>query len=227
MTAPVQVPVRVLVADDQDMVRVGLSTILDAQPSIEVVGQARDGLEAVALAESLRPDVCLFDIRMPHLDGIEAPRRVAGPDVADPVPVIVVTTFDQDEHVYDALRAGARGFLLKDADPDLLARAVLAAAQGKALIAPAVTARLLAAFASSRAGAAREPVDPLTPREEAVLDLVAAGRTNAEVADELFLSLSTVKTHIGALMSKLSARNRVELVIWAYESGRADPGRRH
>ncbi len=227
MTAPVQVPVRVLVADDQDMVRVGLSTILDAQPSIEVVGQARDGLEAVALAESLRPDVCLFDIRMPHLDGIEATRRVAGPDVADPVPVIVVTTFDQDEHVYDALRAGARGFLLKDADPDLLARAVLAAAQGKALIAPAVTARLLAAFASSRAGAAREPVDPLTPREEAVLDLVAAGRTNAEVADELFLSLSTVKTHIGALMSKLSARNRVELVIWAYESGRADPGRRH
>ena len=227
MSAPGRVPVRVLVADDQDMVRVGLSTILDAQPSIEVVGQARDGLEAVALAESLRPDVCLFDIRMPHLDGIEATRRVAGPDVADPVPVIVVTTFDQDEHVYDALRAGARGFLLKDADPDLLARAVLAAAQGKALIAPAVTARLLAAFASSRAGAAREPVDPLTPREEAVLDLVAAGRTNAEVADELFLSLSTVKTHIGALMSKLSARNRVELVIWAYESGRADPGRRH
>ncbi|MEP7739434.1 response regulator transcription factor [Nocardioides sp. 31GB23] len=231
MTAPVQVPgrapVRVLVADDQDMVRVGLSTILDAQPSIEVVGQARDGLEAVALVASLRPDVCLFDIRMPHLDGIEATRRVAGPDVADPVPVIVVTTFDQDEHVYDALRAGARGFLLKDADPELLARAVLAAAQGEALIAPAVTARLLAAFASSRAGAVREPVDPLTPREEAVLDLVAAGRTNAEVADELFLSLSTVKTHIGALMTKLSARNRVELVIWAYESGRADPGRRH
>ena len=225
MTAPGRVPVRVLVADDQDMVRVGLSTILDAQPSIEVVGQARDGLEAVALVESLRPDVCLFDIRMPHLDGIEATRRVAGPDVADPVPVIVVTTFDQDEYVYDALRAGARGFLLKDADPELLARAVLAAAQGEALIAPAVTARLLAAFASSHAGAVREPIDPLTPREEAVLDLVAVGRTNAEVADELFLSLSTVKTHIGALMTKLSARNRVELVIWAYESGRVDPGR--
>ncbi len=226
MTAPGQVPVRVLVADDQDMVRVGLSTILDAEPSIEVVGQARDGLEAVTLVAELRPDVCLFDIRMPHLDGIEATRRVAGPDVADPVPVIVVTTFDEDEHVYDALRAGARGFLLKDADPELLYRAVLAAAQGEALIAPAVTARLLATFASSRSGTVREPVDPLTPREEAVLDLVAAGRTNAEVADDLFLSLSTVKTHIGALMTKLSARNRVELVIWAFESGRVDPGRR-
>ncbi|MGB7448828.1 MAG: response regulator transcription factor [Ornithinimicrobium sp.] len=216
-------PVRVLIADDQDMVRVGLATILDAEPSIDVVGQARDGLEAVSLARSLRPDVCLFDIRMPHLDGIEATRRVAGPDADDPVPVIVITTFDQDEYVYDALRAGARGFLLKDADPDLLARAVRYAAQGDAIIAPAVTARLLATFAS-RAPRAPEPIDPLTPREEAVLDLVAAGRTNAEIADELYLSLSTVKTHIGALMGKLSARNRVEIVIWAYESGRIDGG---
>ena len=144
-------PVRVLIADDQDMVRVGLATILDADPSIDVVGQARDGLEAVHLVRSLRPDVCLFDIRMPDLDGIEATRRVAGPEVEDPVPVIVITTFDQDEYVYDALRAGARGFLLKDADPELLARAVRSAAQGDALIAPAVTARLLATFASSRA----------------------------------------------------------------------------
>jgi DNA-binding NarL/FixJ family response regulator len=218
--------VRVLIADDQDMVRVGLATILDAEPSIDVVGQARDGLEAVALARSLHPDVCLFDIRMPHLDGIEATRRVAGPDADDPVAVIVITTFDQDEYVYDALRAGARGFLLKDADPDLLARAVRSAAQGDAIIAPAVTARLLATFAS-RSPRAPEPVDPLTPREEAVLDLVAAGRTNAEIADELYLSLSTVKTHIGALMGKLSARNRVEIVIWAYESGRVDDARRH
>jgi len=217
--------VRVLIADDQDMVRVGLATILDAEPSIDVVGQARDGLEAVALARSLHPDVCLFDIRMPHLDGIEATRRVAGPDADDPVPVIVITTFDQDEYVYDALRAGARGFLLKDADPDLLARAVRSAAQGDAIIAPAVTARLLATFAS-RSPRAPEPVDPLTPREGAVLDLVAAGRTNAEIADELYLSLSTVKTHIGTLMSKLSARNRVEIVIWAYESGHLDDGRR-
>ena len=217
--------VRVLIADDQEMVRVGLATILDAEPSIDVVGQARDGLEAVDRVRSLRPDVCLFDIRMPNLDGIEATRRVAGPEVDDPVPVIVITTFDQDEYVYDALRAGARGFLLKDADPDLLARAVRSAAAGDALIAPAVTARLLATFASSRTGAVAEPVDPLTPREQAVLDLVAAGRTNTEIAEELYLSLSTVKTHIGALMTKLSVRNRVEIVIWAYESGRVDHGR--
>ncbi|MGB3185757.1 MAG: response regulator transcription factor [Ornithinimicrobium sp.] len=217
-------PVRVLIADDQDMVRIGLATILNAEPSIDVVGQARDGLEAVTQVRSLRPDVCLFDIRMPHLDGIEATRRVAGPEVEEPVPVIVITTFDQDEYVYDALRAGARGFLLKDADPDLLIRAVQAAADGDALIAPAITARLLATFATSRAAKVPEPIDPLTPREEDVLDLVAAGRTNAEIAEELYLSLSTVKTHIGALMTKLSARNRVEVVIWAYESGRADRG---
>ncbi|MBD8868869.1 response regulator [Nocardioides donggukensis] len=215
-------PVRVLIADDQDMVRVGLATILDAEPSIDVVGQARDGLEAVQQVRSLRPDVCLFDVRMPNLDGIEATRQVAGPHVEDPVPVIVITTFDQDEYVYDALRAGARGFLLKDADPDLLARAVRSAATGEALIAPAVTARLLATFASSRGEAVTEPVEPLTAREEAVLDLVAAGRTNTEIAEELYLSLSTVKTHISALMTKLSARNRVEIVIWAYESGRVD-----
>jgi DNA-binding NarL/FixJ family response regulator len=214
-------PVRLLIADDQDMVRVGLATILDAEPSIEVVGQARDGREAVDLVRTLRPDVCVFDIRMPVLDGIEATRQVAGPEVDDPVPVIVITTFDQDEYVYDALRAGARGFLLKDADPDLLARAVRSAAAGDALIAPAVTARLLATFASSRVGSVAEPIDPLTPREEAVLDLAATGRTNSEIAEGLHLSMSTVKTHIGALMTKLSARNRVELVIWAYESGRA------
>ncbi|MGB9373277.1 MAG: response regulator transcription factor [Jiangellales bacterium] len=212
-------PIRVLIADDQDMVRVGLATILDAEPFIDVVGQARDGMEAVEQVRSLRPDVCLFDIRMPNLDGIEATRRVAGPDVDDPVAVIVITTFDHDEYVYDALRAGARGFLLKDADPDLLARAVRSAAQGDALIAPAVTARLLATFASSRGAALPAPAEPLTPREEAVLDLVVAGRTNSEIAEELYLSLSTVKTHIGALMTKLSARNRVEVVIWAYESG--------
>ncbi len=217
-------PVRVLIADDQDMVRIGLATILNAESSIDVLGQARDGLDAVAQVRSLRPDVCLFDIRMPHLDGIEATRQVAGPEVEDPVPVIVITTFDQDEYVYDALRAGARGFLLKDADPDLLTRAVHAAAEGDALIAPAVTARLLATFASPRAAAVPKPVDPLTPREEGVLDLVAAGRTNVEVAEDLDLSLSTVKTHIGLLMTKLSARNRVEVVIWAYESGRMTGG---
>ena len=216
-------PVRVVIADDQDMVRVGLATILDAEPGITVVGQARDGLEAVAQVHSLHPDVCLFDIRMPHLDGIEATRRVAGPDVHEPVPVIVITTFDQDEYVYDALRAGARGFLLKDADPDLLARAVRSAAQGEALIAPAVTARLLATFAS-RAELAPQPVDALTPREEVVLDLVATGKTNTEISQELYLSLSTIKAHMSSLMTKLAARNRVEIVIWAYQSGRLDGG---
>ena len=214
--------VRVLVADDQEMVRVGLATILDADPGIEVVGQARDGLEAVRMVTSLRPDVCLLDIRMPHLDGIEATRRVAGPEVQDPVPVIVITTFDQDEYVYDALRAGARGFLLKDADPELLWRAVRSAAGGEALIAPAVTARLLSTFASRRDRAAAEPLDALSRREEEVLDLVARGRTNTEIGEELFLSVSTVKSHITALMTKLAARNRVEIAIWAYESGRMD-----
>lgn len=218
--------VRVLIADDQDMVRVGLATILDADPAIDVVGTARDGLEAVEQVRALRPDVCVFDIRMPRLDGIEATRRVAGPDVEDPVPVVVITTFDQDEYVYDALRAGARGFLLKDADPELLARAVRSAAAGDALIAPAVTARLLATFASQRGGTATEPIDPLTPREEAVLDLVAAGGTNSEIAEKLYLSLSTVKAHITAIMTKLAVRNRVEVVIWAYESGRVHDSRR-
>ena len=219
-------PVRLLIADDQDMVRVGLATILDAEPSIDVVGLAKDGLEAVEQVRALRPEVCVFDIRMPHLDGIEATRQVAGPDVEDPVPVIIITTFDQDEYVYDALRAGARGFLLKDADPELLARAVRSAAAGDALIAPAVTARLLATFASHRSGVVAEPVDPLTAREEAVLDLIASGATNTEIAEGLHLSLSTVKSHISAIMTKLGVRNRVEIVIWAYESGRVDSSKR-
>ena len=213
-------PVRVLVADDHDVVRVGLAMVLDAQPGIEVVGQARDGHEAVAMARTHRPDVCLLDIRMPGLDGIEATRVLAGPDVADPLPVVVITTFDEDEYVYDALEAGARGFLLKDADPDLLVEALRAAARGDALIAPNITVRLLEAFAGSGRRSAPEPVDPLTPREEDVLALLARGRTNAEIGEELFLSLSTVKSHVGALMDKLGVRNRVEVALWAYESGR-------
>ena len=211
---------RVLIADDQDLVRTGLAALLDLQPDLEVVALAADGAEAVRLALDLRPDVCLLDIRMPALDGIEATRRLAGPDVADPLAVVVVTTFDTDEHVYGALKAGARGFLLKDAGPDLLAQAVRAAAAGDALIAPSVTARLLGAFAA-RAAAPAEPAEPLTPREEEVLAAVAKGWTNAEIADALFVSLSTVKTHLASLLAKLGARNRVELAIWAYETGRA------
>ncbi|MDH3707729.1 MAG: response regulator transcription factor [Acidimicrobiia bacterium] len=216
--------IRVLVADDQDMVRTGLAMILDAQPDIEVVGQAADGAEAVALAEQLRPDVCLFDIRMPELDGIEATRRLAGPDVDDPLAIVVITTFDLDEYVHGALKAGARGFLLKDAGPDLLIQAVHAAANGDALIAPSVTARLLAEFADDARAASppAQPIEPLTEREEEVLATVARGRTNAEIADELYISLSTAKTHLASLMSKLGARNRVEIAMWAYETGRLE-----
>lgn len=215
--------IRVLIADDQRIVHAGLRLILDAEPDIEVVAEAVDGREAVELAEDLRPDVCLLDIRMPELDGIEATRLLAGPDVTDPLAVVVITTFDLDEYVHGALKAGARGFLLKDAGPDLLAQAVRAAANGDALIAPSVTARLLSTFSglgdSTREPAA-QPIAPLTEREEEVLVTVALGRTNAEIADVLCISLSTVKTHLASLMNKLGARNRVELAMWAYETDR-------
>ena len=213
--------IRVLVADDQDLIRTGLSMILDAQPDITVIGQAADGLEAVSLARRLRPDVCLFDIRMPGMDGIEATRQLAGPDVGDPLAIVVITTFDLDEYVHGALKAGARGFLLKDAGPDLLVQAIHAAAEGDALIAPRITARLLAAFSDTRLGRRpRQPVEPLTRREEEAVVAVARGRTNSEIADELHISLSTVKTHLTSVMAKLGARNRVEIVMWAYETGR-------
>jgi DNA-binding NarL/FixJ family response regulator len=213
--------IRVLVADDQDIVRAGLTMILDAQPGIDVVGEAADGREAVALARTLRPDVCLFDIRMPRVDGIEATRQLAGAGVDDPLAVVVITTFDLDEYVHGALKAGARGFLLKDAGPALLTQAIHAAARGDALIAPNITARLLAAFADTRAGPGpAPPVEPLTGREEEVLIPVARGRTNSEIADDLHISLSTVKTHLASLMRKLDARNRVEIAMWAYETGR-------
>jgi DNA-binding NarL/FixJ family response regulator len=217
--------IRVLVADDQEIVRTGLRMILDAQPGIEVVGEAADGRAAVALARRLRPDVCLFDIRMPAMDGIEATRQLAGPDVDDPLAIVVITTFDLDEYVYGALRAGARGFLLKDAGPELLVQAIHAAANGDALIAPNVTVRLLAAFSAPPTGRPPvQPIEPLTGREEEVLVTVARGRTNAEIADELHISLSTVKTHLASLMAKLGARNRVELVMWAYDTNRIRGG---
>jgi DNA-binding NarL/FixJ family response regulator len=214
------VTIRVLVADDQDLVRTGLAMILNAQADIEVVGEAADGEEAVAMARRMRPDVCLFDIRMPKMDGIEATERLAGPGVENPIPVVIITTFDLDENVYGALKAGARGFLLKDAGPALLVQAIHAAAAGDALVAPGVTARLLETFAASDHGPAPQPIDPLTEREEEVLAEVARGRSNAEIAENLFISLSTVKTHISSLMLKLQARNRVEIAIWAYETGR-------
>jgi DNA-binding NarL/FixJ family response regulator len=213
--------IRVLIADDQDIVRAGLTMILDAQPDIEVVGEAANGREAVTLARELRPDVCLLDIRMPEMDGIEATGHLAGPDVADPLAVIVITTFDLDEYVHGALKAGARGFLLKDAGPELLTQAIHAAANGDALIAPSITARLLATFAHTipRQPTA-QPIEPLTSREEEILISVAQGWTNHEIADDLHISISTVKTHLASLMRKLNARNRVEIAMWAYETGR-------
>ncbi|CRK58990.1 DNA-binding response regulator, LuxR family [Alloactinosynnema sp. L-07] len=213
--------IRVVVADDQEIVRTGLTMILNAQPDIEVVGEASDGRHAVELARRLRPDVCLFDIRMPHVDGIEATRRLAGPAVDDPLAVVIITTFDLDEYVYAALRAGAKGFLLKNAGAVLLSQAVHAAANGDALIAPSITARLLGAFADAGPAAPpSHPVDALTDREEQILTAVACGRTNNEIADEFHITLSTVKSHIARLMAKLGARNRVEIAMWAYETRR-------
>jgi DNA-binding NarL/FixJ family response regulator len=213
--------IRVIIADDQDIVRAGLVTILNGQAGIEIIGQAANGREAVAMAQRLRPDVCLFDIRMPELDGIEATRQLAGADVDDPIPVVVITTFDTDSHIYGALKAGARGFLLKGAKPDQLIAAIHAAFHGDALIDPSVTSRLLHRLSQGEPQV--EPVQPagqLTDREEDVLLVVARGNTNAEIAALLNISLSTVKFHVASLLTKLAARNRVELALWAYETRR-------
>jgi DNA-binding NarL/FixJ family response regulator len=221
------VSIRVVVADDQEIVRTGLTMILNAQPDIEVVGEAADGRQAVELARRLRPDVCLFDIRMPDVDGIEATRRLAGPNAEDPLAVVVITTFDLDEYVYAALRAGARGFLLKNAGAAMLSQAIHAAANGDALIAPSITARLLEAFADTGPTAPPvQPIDSLTDREEQILAAVACGRTNNEIAGEFYITLSTVKSHITSLMAKLGARNRVEIAMWAYETRRVRNGSR-
>jgi DNA-binding NarL/FixJ family response regulator len=209
--------IRVLLADDQEMVRTGFRLILSAEPGVEVVGEAGNGVDAVTRARDLRPDVVLMDIRMPQLDGLEATRRLC----ADPEPprIVVVTTFDLDEYVYGALRAGACGFLLKDAGPRLLVEAVRAAAAGDALVSPSVTVRLLEHLAARPAARTPQLPDPLSPRELEVVRAVARGRTNAEIAAELFVSLSTVKTHLTNIQTKLSARNRVEIAAWAWEHG--------
>ena len=226
--------IRVLIADDQAMVRSGLRHILEAQPGITVVGEAADGAEAVALGRELRPDVCLVDIRMPRLDGLEVTRALAGPQVRDPLRVVIVTTFDHDEYVYGALRAGAAGFLLKDAGPALLAEAVRAAAAGDALISPSVTVRLLRDLAAARAQAAREaPAVPLSGREIEVARTIARGRTNQEIAAELVISLSTVKSHVAAIQAKLGVRNRVGSppgpgrAGWSAAPGRSWPAERN
>jgi len=227
--------IRVLLADDQEMIRSAFRMILASQPDMDVVAEAADGAAAVRLARTHRPDVCLLDIRMPEFDGLEATRLLAGPDVTDPLNVLIATTFDLDEYVYRALRTGACGFLLKDGSPALLIEAVRAAAVGTSLISPAVTIRLLQHMAppAQPAGAApspsaappparfrpHAPQEPLTERELDVVRLVARGRTNEEVAAELYVTLSTVKTHLSHVQRKLAARNRVEIAAWAWENG--------
>ncbi len=211
---------RVVVADDQEMVRSGIRMILEAS-GIDVVGEAADGREAIELAQRLRPDVCLVDIRMPKLDGLEVTRLLAGPGVGEPIPVVVVTTFDLDEYVQVAIRNGASGFLLKDAGPALLVEAVRAAASGDALVSPSITVRFLRHFATSGSTPGRPaPAVPLTDREEDIVQALARGRTNTEIGEELFISLSTVKSHIANIQAKLRARNRVEIAGWAWETGR-------
>lgn len=211
--------IRVLIADDQEPVRTGLRMLLDALPDIEVIGVAADGVEAVDLARTLRPDVALLDIRMPRLDGIQATARLSGEGVDDPIAVVIITTFDLDEYLHRALRAGAKGFLLKDAGPNLIGEALRAASSGESLISPRITTRLLEQFAAPRADLSA-PVEPLTDREEEVLALLASGLTNVEIGQRLFLSLGTVKTHIGSILVKLGLRNRVEAAMWAYDTGR-------
>ncbi|MGQ0840512.1 response regulator [Actinokineospora sp.] len=207
--------IRILIADDQEMVRAGFRMILETQDDMEVVADVADGLAAVARARELRPDVCLLDIRMPGLDGLEVTRALAGPQVADPLKVVVVTTFDLDEYVHTALANGASGFLLKDAGPALLMEAVRAAVRGDALVSPQITVRLLRHFAAKPV----EPAVALTERETDVVRAAARGLTNTEIGTELYLSLSTVKTHLGAVQAKIAARNRVEVAAWAWRTG--------
>ncbi|MFI9783180.1 response regulator [Kitasatospora sp. NPDC051984] len=209
--------IRVLLADDQAMIRGGLRLILEDQDDITVVGEAADGPEAVELARRLRPDVCLVDIRMPGLDGIDVTRALAGHGVQDPLRVVVVTTFDLDEYVHGALHAGAVGFVLKGAAPALLIEAVRAAHAGDALISPSLTLRLLRGLTTPTAPAAAPPGRPLSARETEVVRAIARGRTNQEIAADLFITLSTVKSHLTAVQQKLGARNRVEIAAWAWQ----------
>ncbi|MEV8588427.1 response regulator transcription factor [Streptomyces sp. NPDC051180] len=218
--------IRVVLADDQTLVRAGFRSILSDEEDIDVVGEAGDGEQAIGLARELRPDVVLMDIRMPVLDGLEATRRITADQRLEGVRVVILTTFDADDHVYGALRAGASGFLVKDTEPMELLHAVRVVARGDALIAPAVTRRLIAEFAG-RADRQPDPsprLNALTEREREVLGLVGAGLSNDEIAGRLVLSPATAKTHVSRIMTKLAVRDRAQLVILAYESGMITPG---
>ena len=215
-------PLRLLIVDDQALVRAGFRKLLESEEGFEVVGEAADGIEAVAEVRRLGPDVVLMDIRMPRLDGIEATRRIAA---GGRPAVLVLTTYDLDEYVFEALQAGASGFLLKDAPPDDLVAAVRTVARGDALLAPSVTRRLIAEFTSRKRPDPEAALPPLTQRETDVLKLVARGMSNAEIAATLFLGEATVKTHVGSLLAKLHCRDRVQAVVRAYESGLVAPGR--
>ncbi|MET9710989.1 response regulator [Nocardiopsis alba] len=216
-------PIRVLVCDDQVLIRTGLVTIIGAQPDMEVVGECGDGESAVELAERLRPDVVVMDVRMPVLDGIEATRRLAGSEVDHPIKVLVVTTFNLDEYVYEALRAGAGGFLLKDAPPDRLLHGIRTVFTGSALLDPEVTRQLVGKYAARiRPTRSATPDDlPLTPRELEVLRLISDGQSNGEIARSLFISQETVKTFVSRILTKLGLRDRVQAVVYAYRHGLA------
>ncbi|AXO34403.1 response regulator transcription factor [Micromonospora sp. B006] len=213
-------PIRVLVCDDQALIRTGFTTIIGAQPDMEAVGECGDGRAAVDLAGRLRPDVVVMDVRMPVLDGIKATRLLAGADVAHPVKVLVVTTFNLDEYVYEALRAGASGFLLKDAPPAQLLHGIRTVASGAALLAPEVTRQLVGRYAARIRPAEGTPADVgLTPRELEVLRLIAEGLSNGEIAARLVISQETVKTYVSRILTKLDLRDRVQAVVYAYRTG--------
>jgi DNA-binding NarL/FixJ family response regulator len=218
-------PVSVLIADDQALVRAGFRAILEGQPDIAVVGEAVDGRDALDLVRRRRPDVVLMDIQMPGVDGLEATRRVLAEAGEDPIAVLMLTTFDLNEYVYDALRAGASGFLLKDVPPEQLIAAVRIVAAGDALIAPSITKRLIEQFARTAPRRTPPPqLAELTPREREVLTLIARGLSNREIAGELVLSEATVKTHVKRVLAKLEVRDRVQVVVLAYEAGLVTPG---
>lgn len=217
--------IRILLTDDQAMVRAGLRMILEAETDLEVVGEAADGLVAVAAASRLCPDVTLMDIQMPTMDGLTATRRIVGPDGQPNARVVILTTFERDDYIFEALRAGASGFLLKNAPADDLIAAVRIVAAGDALLAPSVTRRIIAEYAGQPARTTREAeLDILTDREREVLRLLGVGKSNAEIAAELFVGEGTVKTHVSHLLRKLGLRDRVQAAIFTYESGLIRPG---